>query len=319
MIQTDVIIVGGGPGGSACAWRLRQNNVNCLILDQHRFPRFKTCAGWVTPEVVQDLELRAADYPHSFTTFKSFSISIFRLKFKLPTLQHAIRRYEFDDWLLRRANVPIQEHAVKTIQQDRDGYTIDGEYCSKYLVGAGGTHCPVYRSLFQADHPRPKDQLIVAQEEEFPYSYQDERCQLWFLEDHLPGYAWYVPKQNGYVNVGVGGKAETLKANGDNLKNHWNRLVEKLDRLGLVRNHDYKPSGHSYYLRPKRSEVRRDNAFLVGDAAGLATLDMGEGISPAIKSGLMAADAILKGVDYSVDAIPKYSLGSLVRLGFAVL
>ncbi len=315
MIQTEVLIVGGGPGGAACAWRLRQHGVDCIVLDQRAFPRPKVCAGWITPGVVKDIQLDPADYPHGFTTFTSFQVSIRGFRFKLRTHQHAIRRFEFDAWQVQRAGVPVREHAVKSITPLPDGYDIDGEYCARYLVGAGGTNCPVYRSLFSELSPRPKESLIVAQEEEFPYAYTDERCQLWFLENRLPGYAWYVPKANGYVNVGVGGKAEQLKANGDSLKNHWNLLVDKLDKLGLVRGHDYKPSGHSYYLRHRLPEVRRDNAFLVGDAAGLATLDMGEGISPAIKSGLRAADAIIHGTEYSVASIPRYSLGSLIGFG----
>ena len=106
-----------------------------------------------------------------------------------------------------------------------------------------------------------KEALIVAQEEEFPYPYSDERCHLWFWKTTCPGMPGTCPKANGYVNVGVGGKAERLKANGDSLKRHWNRLVENLDRLGLVQDHAYKPSGHSYYLRQRLPEVRKDNAF----------------------------------------------------------
>jgi flavin-dependent dehydrogenase len=314
MVRTEVLIIGGGPAGSSCARRLKQGGAKCILLDKSPFPRFKPCAGWITPEVVRDLELDPATYPHSFTTFTSFQVALRGLSFRLPTHQHAIRRYEFDDWQVRRCGAPIYAHTVKSIQQVDGGFELDGEYFGQYLVGAGGTHCPVYRALFTPDSPRPKDALIVAQEEEFHYPYTDARCQLWFLQNRLPGYAWYVPKANGYVNVGVGGKAEQLKANGDTLKNHWNLLVEKLDNLGLVRGHDYKPSGHSYYLRHRLPEVRRGNAFVVGDAAGLATLDMGEGISPAIKSGLMAADAIIHGRDYSLASIPRYSLWSLIRV-----
>ena len=317
MIKTEVLIIGGGPAGSTCAWRLKQNNVNCMILDQHAFPRFKVCAGWVTPDVVRDLKFSIDEYPHSFTTFRSFQIAIKGFKFRLPAHQHAIRRDEFDNWLVRRAGVPIVKHAVKTITQDEDGYVIDGEYSAKYLVGAGGTHCPVYRSIFEPVEPRPKSSLVVAQEEEFAYPYTDDNCYLWFLENRLPGYAWYVPKANGYVNVGVGGKAEELKSNGDSLKNHWNLLVKKLETSGLIRDHQFKPVGHSYYTRLKLPEVQIGNAFITGDAVGLATLDMGEGISPAIKSGLMAADAIIHNTPYSVTSIPRYSLRSLIRLGFA--
>ena len=308
MIRTDAIIIGGGPAGSACAWRLKQNQVNCLVLDQYRFPRFKPCAGWITPEVLNDLALDPADYPYGLTTFDALHLSIRGVKFKLRTRQHAIRRYEFDDWLLNRSGVPVEAHTVRSITREKDGYVVDGEYFAKYLVGAGGTYCPVYRTFFKADHPKDRGALIAAQEEEFPYAHTNEDCQLWFLEHHLPGYAWYVPKANGYVNVGVGGKADEMNAHGDSLKTHWNYLIEKLDRLGLVRDHVYQPSAHTYYLRQRLAEINKDNAFLVGDAAGLATKDMGEGISPSIKSGLLAADAIAYGRRYSVDAIPQYSL-----------
>lgn len=312
MIQTDVLIVGGGPAGSACAWRLKQNGVDCLILDQHNFPRFKPCAGWITPELIRDLEMDPSEYPYSFTTFTSFDISIRGFKFTLPTRQHAIRRYEFDDWLLHRAGAPVQIHTAKTITRVSEGYVIDEMYFGKYLIGAGGTHCPVYRTLFQPSSPRAIGSLIVAQEDEFPYPITDDRCHLWFLENQLPGYAWYVPKANGYVNVGLGGMARQLKTNSDTLKNHWDRLLQKLDSMGLIRGHTFKPSGHFYYLRQRPSEARRDNAFIVGDAAALATLDLGEGIRPAIQSGLLAAEAILHDSDYSLKSIPKYSWPSIV-------
>jgi len=314
MIETDVIIVGGGPAGASCAWRLRQNNIKCLILDQHKFPRTKLCAGWITPQVLQDLNLNITDYPYGFTTFNSFHISVRNLKFKLCVKQYAIRRVEFDDWLLHRAGVPFKLHNVKTITQAGNKYIIDAMYSSKYLIGAGGTHCPVYRTFFSRISPRSKESLIVALEEEFPYAHTDDRCRLWFMENHLPGYAWFVPKVNGYVNVGIGGNAEQLKASGDTLKNHWSRLVEKLDMLGLVKGHAFNPKGHSYYLRQKHPEVRKGNALIVGDAVGLATLDMGEGIRSAIKSGLLAAEAIIHDTDYSVASIPKYSLFSLIGL-----
>ncbi len=46
-------------------------------------------------------QLDPAAYPYGLTEFTSFDVSIYGLKFKLPTHQYAIRRYEFDHWLLR--------------------------------------------------------------------------------------------------------------------------------------------------------------------------------------------------------------------------
>jgi menaquinone-9 beta-reductase len=314
MIKTDVIIVGGGPAGSACAWKLKQSGVNCLVIDQARFPRFKVCAGWITPQVVKDVALDPAEYvgdpqdhPRSFTTFTGSQVWVFGLHLKLPSNQHAIRRYEFDEWLLNRSGAPVYQHTVKSITREQGAYVIDGEYSAKYLVGAGGTHCPVYRAFFQASDTRPPSSLIVAQEEEFIYDHSSTETWLWFFENHLTGYAWFVPKANGYVNVGIGGKMDHLKANGGNLRTHWAHFVEKLERMGLVRGHTYKPSGHSYYLRQPLSAPSKDNAFLVGDSAGLATLDLGEGIGPAIRSGIRAAESIALGTPYQMGGIAKYS------------
>jgi menaquinone-9 beta-reductase len=315
MIQTDVIIIGGGPAGSACAWRLKQLNINCLILEQRQFPRFKPCAGWITPEVLQDLGISPGDYTYGITSFKALHYSFRGFKFKLPTRQYAIRRIEFDDWLLERSGAPVEVHKASTITKNGDAFVVDNKFTAPHLIGAGGTYCPVFRTFFKPVSPRARESLIVSLEEEFPYDYTDQRCLLWFMENGLPGYAWYVPKANGYVNVGIGGKAQKLKSNKDDLKNHWNLLINKLKNEGLVRSHDYKPQAHTYYLRQRQPAVSRDNAYIIGDAVGLATLEMGEGIGPAIHSGLLAAEAIASGSEYSVESIPKYSLRSLVRVG----
>src|SRR6187549_857500 len=53
MDSCDVLIVGGGPAGSSCAWGLRESGLDAVILDQHDFPRDKICGGWITPEVLE--------------------------------------------------------------------------------------------------------------------------------------------------------------------------------------------------------------------------------------------------------------------------
>ena len=307
MRSADVIIVGGGPAGSSCAWRLKRQGVDCLILDKESFPRHKLCAGWITPEAVDDLELDVATYPHRFLTFKKLLFHFPVLGIRPLTMQHSIRRYEFDAWLLERSGAPVETHTVRTISKEGDEYVIDQKYRCKHLVGAGGTRCPVYRELFREINPREKRKQVVTLEQEFPYNYQDDRCHLWFLEKGLPGYAWYVPKADGYVNVGIGGFAARLKQQNDDIKSHWNRLVQKLERKKLVQGHSYEQKGYSYYVRGRVDVCRIDNAFITGDAAGLATKDMAEGIGPAVKSGLMAADAIVNGLTYDLGMIERKS------------
>jgi menaquinone-9 beta-reductase len=304
----DVLIVGGGPAGSAAARKLRQRGADVLILDKETFPRLKLCAGWITPEVVSDLEMDIAAYPHRFLTFERLHIHLKGLHLKVPSVQHSIRRFEFDAWLLERSDAPVVQHTVRNIRAEADGYVIDDEFRCRYLIGAGGTRCPVYRTLFRELNPRVTQLQTVTLEHEIEYPWKDPACHLWFFEKGLPGYSWYVPKQNGWLNVGIGGMAERMKASGGDIKHHWNRFTAGLDR-SLAPGARYEPTGYSYFLRGRVDIVRRENAFITGDAAGLATRDMAEGIGPAIRSGVRAADSILDGVSYRLDDVTGASLG----------
>jgi len=306
----EVIIVGGGPAGSSCAWRLRHHGIDCLVLDAQPFPRLKLCAGWITPEVVRDLELDPASYPHRFLSFEHIHIHIRGLHYRMKDRQHSIRRLEFDHWLLQRSGAPVAVHNVRHIEKRNGHYLIDGRYRARYLVGAGGTRCPVYRSLFREHNPRAKALQAVSLEQEFPYDWQDDGCHLWFFDNGLPGYSWYVPKADGYLNVGVGGMAHKLKARGDDIKRHWQFLTRALADKGLVNDFEFKPGGYSYYLRGDVDVGRVDNAFVIGDAAGLASRDMCEGIGPAVRSGLAAAESIATGAPYSLAHVDRYSIGN---------
>ena len=308
METCEVLIIGGGPAGASCAWRLVQKGIDTRLLDAQAFPRLKLCAGWITPDVVADIQLDQATYPHRFNSFNHFQVHLFGLNYKLASVQHSIRRYEFDDWLLKRSGVPVSVHNVREIRREGDYYIVDDQYRARYLVGAGGTKCPVYRTLFRDSNARAKELQTVTLEQEFAYSYDDPDCHLWFFSKRLPGYAWYVPKADGYLNVGIGGMAQTLKNRGDDIWRHWEHFVRQLARAGLVRDIQLEPKGYSYYLRKDVNTVRIDNAFIVGDSIGLATRDMCEGIGPAIRSGLMAADAISQGTAYTIEAIGRYSI-----------
>jgi flavin-dependent dehydrogenase len=78
---------------------------------------------------------------------------------------------------------------------------------------------------------------------------------------------------------------------------------------GLAKGAEYDPAGYSYYLRGNVEVARIGDAFITGDAAGLATRDMCEGIGPAVRSGFAAAEAILHGAAYSLASVTGASLG----------
>jgi flavin-dependent dehydrogenase len=308
----ETIVVGGGPAGSSCARVLAQAGRSVAVLDREPFPRLKLCAGWITPEVLEALELDPAGYPHRFNTFDRLIVHWKGITFPVKTTQHSIRRFEFDDFLLKRSGAPVFAHTVRHIARADDGFVIDGRFHCRYLVGAGGTRCPVYRLFFRELNPRASERQVVAYEHEFPWQWSDPRCHLWFFEHDLPGYSWYVPKANGFLNIGVGAMADRLKARGEDIQLHWQHLLRTLEEGGLVRGATLEPRGYSYYVRGNVDIVQSDGAFIVGDAAGLATVDLGEGICPAIRSGIDAGRAILENREYRLAGISATSADGIV-------
>jgi len=311
MIEQEIVIIGGGPAGSTCAWKLRELGKTALILDKSKFPRNKLCAGWITPSVIKSLKIDISTYPHNLTIFPRLHFQIHGRRFSIKTTQYAIRRIEFDNWLLQGSGVPIIQHEVKNIALENDFYVIDQKYRCRILVGAAGTNCPVYQTFFKDDFPRSKEKLIVAMEAEFPYPVKDKNCFLWFYENNLPGYSWYVAKTD-FLNIGIGGKFLHLQSRGEIIKEHWDVFINKLKNTSLLDDIEISARGYQYYLRHKQHTMPRKNLYLIGDAAGLATIDMGEGIGPAVESGLRAARAIAAGKKFSLKSIPKYSLFQII-------
>jgi flavin-dependent dehydrogenase len=308
MIERDTIVVGGGPAGSSAAWQLTNQGMQCLVLDREQFPREKLCAGWITPEVLTDLAFEEKDYPHRFLTFDALKVSLWRLPMTLPAKQHSIRRFEFDHWMLERSGAEVAVHNVRHVKPVTDGYEIDGTYYCRNLIGAGGTRCPVYRDLVRDQHPRDKTLQAVALELEYPYDWQDANCYLWFLTDGLPGYSWYVPKADGYLNIGVGGIADKLKHSDADIRWHWDQLIERLRRRGLVKDLSNEPKGYSYFLRDRNPLALPQNLHIIGDSRGLATRDMCEGIGPAVQSGIAAAKAIARPTKTDESQIDAFTL-----------
>jgi menaquinone-9 beta-reductase len=248
MRSAEVIVVGGGPAGSAAAQRLKAAGADVIVLDKAQFPRTKLCAGWITPQVLTDLQLDPEDYPHGFLSFRRLHFHSFGLGLAVPCVQHSIRRFEFDAWLLQRSGAELVQHTVREIRADGGGYLIDGAFRCRYLIGAAGTSCPVRRALFSQGLPRMRALQTATLELEFPCDWQDPDCHLWFFEHGLPGYSWYVPKAAGWLNVGVGGMAATLTRRGENIRVHWDHLVAKLRRKFGLRVPG-EETGYSYYVR----------------------------------------------------------------------
>jgi flavin-dependent dehydrogenase len=310
MRKAETIIVGGGPAGSTCARELIRGGRDCLLLEAASMPRVKLCGGWVTPKVLKDLEIRPEDYPHGMLTLRRMRLCLGkkrRFRFNLSTLQYSIRRVEFDHWLLKRSGVEVIQHHVRSIERVGDCYRIDGKFECRYLVGAGGSGCPVQKTFFKNLY----GEKVITKEIEYKKEKAAPECILW-IPYAGKGYAWHMPKA-GALNIGYGCIATSTEATPFN--HLWGDFTRMLRDDHYLESEDPSPSGWFYHLRTRRwQEVKRDNAYIVGDAVGLATVDMGEGIGPAVESGLLAARDILEKDTYTLDKITFHSLPGLLGL-----
>ncbi len=299
MSAYDAILIGGGPAGSACAARLKRGGMEVLVVDRAHFPRDKPCAGWITPETVARLGLKPEEYARHgrMTPITSFLVSLLGgrpvpVDFGAP-VSYAIRRCEFDTFLLKRSGAAVRTGTEVTSIERRDGrWIINGAWEAPVLVGAGGHFCPAARHL----GAKPSDEpAVAAQEAEFEMTEEEAaRCALpegWvdlsFARD-LDGYGWCVRKGR-WLNVGFG----MLRHH--SLKPLLERYADGLRRRGILPQGRETPMrGHAYLLRSlARRPVFGEGVLLAGDAAGLAYDSSGEGILPAIVSGTLAAEAIL--------------------------
>jgi geranylgeranyl reductase family protein len=309
----DVVIVGGGPAGSSCAWRLRNSGLRVAILDKQTFPRDKVCGGWITPAVLQELEIDPDEYARTrvlqpITGFRTSCIGgpPVETRYERP-VSYGIRRFEFDDYLLKRSGARlVQGESLTHLERSEGEWILNGRITTRLLVGAGGTFCPVARYLGARVN---RETIVTAQEAEFEMdarqmsgcSIQEETPELYFCPD-LKGYGWCFRKRN-VLNVGLG------RSDPHRLSGHVAEFLKFLKASGRL-SFDLPSSlpGHAYLLYGAAARsVAGDGVLLIGDAAGVAYARSGEGIRPAIESGLLAAKVIAGAQrDYSAERLELY-------------
>ena len=322
MDDCGALIVGAGPAGSSCAWRLQQAGLDTVILDKRAFPRDKVCGGWITPAVLEELRIDPAEYGTGrvlqpltgFRTSRMGGREIYT-DYGKP-VSYGVRRCEFDEYLLRRSGASIFDGMpLESLERSGEHWIVNNRWKTRLVIGAGGHFCPVARFL-GAD--ARKEVAVAAQEIEFEMGpAQREACtiqcevpELFFCPD-MKGYGWCFRKGN-FLNVGLG----RLDPRG--LPGHVSGFVKLLKSAGKLASE--LPSslpGHAYLLYEGASRKAVDDGILlIGDAAGVAYPQSGEGIRPAVESGLLAAQAVLAANgDYSRKKLCTYREQLSARLG----
>lgn len=302
-MPAKVVVIGAGPGGAATAIALAQRGVrDVLLLDRTRFPRDKTCGSGISPPGLQVLaELGVADEVrrrgHTIHALHLTTPGGRRLHIRGSEAAIILLRQEFDCVLVERARalgVTFQDGITVTGLLKEDGRVVGvraggEEIRAQYVVCADGAH-----SRFSAD-PRPRRTLgtIMGWWENVPFD--SDAVEMIFDRTLSPLYGWMFPETSSRVNIGIVVDGHRLGASGDLgnarglfetfLQRHFGSRLRAAQPIGRWRGH---PISYTTWPRYGGSP----GVLYIGEAARLTNIATGEGIYQAMRSGVLAADAI---------------------------
>ncbi len=312
----DVIVVGAGPAGATAAFFLCEAGRRVLVLEKEALPRYKTCGGGLSAMVLDQ-------FPFSFEPVIESRVKEISYVFRdqgvtLPLPDGSmctVMRDRFDAYILQHTKAEVHERStVQRIEEKGDGIIVectDGRRfeCS-YLIGADGASSVVARCLGL----RRDKAFAAAIELEVPVSptvfaqFMDKTV-LIFGEVHI-GYLWIFPKSD-HLSVGIG----ALHPKPGELQSALKRVMAhfgiSLDGIPI--------HGHPLPIYLRQEQIATARVLLVGDAAGLVDPCTGEGIRFAIKSGRLAADAILSGHPESYASLVDRQIGRKHRFAASLM
>ncbi|HVW36453.1 MAG TPA: FAD-dependent monooxygenase, partial [Pirellulales bacterium] len=312
-MRYDVIIVGSGPAGSSTALHLAARNPGLarrtLVLEREKHPRHKLCGGGCVPDVYACLEklgLDAREVPQTKATwgYLHYRGRGFRMRFFADHSFRVVRRNEFDAWLARNVRdcgVELKEETrVLAVRRGEEGVEVEtdhGTFTAAVVVGADGAGSLVRRTVCDGARSSNIARLVeVLTPDEPPDPKQalpegDSLMEFGWMPRGIQGYAWSFPTQvagRPMRNWGVyDSRILPKRPLGPSLRPvvaDW--LAGKGYRLD-----DYKLEGHPIRVFDRRDRFSAPHLLLVGDAAGVDAV-FGEGISPALGYGELAAAAI---------------------------
>jgi flavin-dependent dehydrogenase len=311
----DVIVVGAGPGGAAAAKRCAANGLNTLLIEKKQLPRDKVCSGmlmgrWahqIIQEEFGDIPSWVFTDPPLLNGHRFYVRAASTEELMWPT--SLSWRKDLDFWMVQGALESGAQLKVG-VRVSRMAW-LDGE-CrvtlqrgdeteglrARFVIGADGAASVVRRSVFPELKVRFSGPMRECYEGELDL---DKNMFHWFFPKNLPR-----PRFN------VNHKGDVFLIEGSGLRELRHEIGEQLSHYGF--DPDSRPlwkDGCTIALLHEdllsgRFRPARENVLLTGDAAGLILPITFEGIGSALKSGILAADAVINAFDHEAAVAPSY-------------
>ncbi|WP_203337282.1 geranylgeranyl reductase family protein [Nocardioides limicola] len=323
LTQTDLLVVGAGPAGSAAAAWAARLGIEVLLVDAAVFPRDKTCGDGLTPRAIGELDrLGLADWLRAHAVNQGLRAQGFGQTLELPwpgghlpSWGSAVARTELDDHLrsgaiksgaaaldgLRAVDAVLVDGRVRAVRFRRtnaDGDTETVEIGCQRLVVADGVRSPLGKVLGREWH---RDTVYGVAGRSYVTS---TRADDPWISSHLElrdaegavlsGYGWIFPlgADSGEVNLGVGTLA-SAKRPADLAVRPLMSLYADQRRAEFGLGEELRaPTSALLPMGGAVSNVAGPNWALIGDAAACVNPLNGEGIDYGLETGRLVAELL---------------------------
>jgi len=321
-LETDVLVVGAGPGGAATAYHLARHGVDVTVVERSAFPREKVCGDGLTPRgVAAMLKMGIDPDDPGFERVKGLRVhsrdAMIELPFpelsSFPGYGVVRTRHDFDALLIGRAEkagarLMQRTEAVAptldggwvrgaTIRSVEDGGGEPTQVSARFVIACDGAASRFAKPAgVVRDDTRP---LGIAARRYYRTDYHPgpwlaSWLALWEGDLLLPGYGWLFPVAGGTINLGAG-LLNTFKNFKDvSAQRLFNAFASMLPPSFGVSEETAEgrllsgPLPMSFNRTPQAVP----GMLLVGDAAGAVNPFNGEGIAYAMETGEIAAELV---------------------------
>ncbi len=274
------------------AYLLADHGLSVVIIEKARLPRYKTCGGGVVYRSFNTLPYDISDIIEKELYDIKFFLngSSYEITKDVPPVS-MVMRADLDHFMtqkaLQKGAILMEECSFSGLTKSNNGIstiqTPKRAVKARVLIAADGVHSPVAKAAGFID----KRRLIPAIESEIWTRNNDDLMNtVRFDVGFIPkGYGWVFPKKD-HLSVGVG----YLHKSKIRLRDYYETYLQKTGIKDII-----KEEKHGFLIPVKpRGQYFKENIFVTGDAAGLADPVVAEGISSALLSGKLVADAIIQ-------------------------
>lgn len=340
----DIIIVGGGPAGTAAALFAKKAGLRVLILEKDSFPRDKICGDAISGKSIKHLaELNLLDkitaLPGTtverivFGSPAGMELSIPLSKNKRLPAGFVIKRLFFDRFLFEQVREEGIDHRQRTkvtgllrengkiagvLAKDRATGEIMA-FRAHLVFGADGYRSVVAQKLGLYHHD-PEHWVVALRCYYKNIKNLDNQLEIHYASGIQPGYFWLFPLEGNIANIGVGMLHKTLRKRKIDLRKSMEDLIrspqfrERFEGAEPLE----KPVGWNLPVASKH-RINHGNGFLLlGDAAGLIDPFTGEGIGNAMTSARHAVNTAREAIEqgrYDGEFLSRYDRNLWQEIG----